>query len=82
MSGANGYIAVWLVKKLLEDGFSVRGTIRSPSREAHLKSVFKEYGDKFELVIVPDITAVRRLTIPKSSYVLSNKQCPSGWSIR
>lgn len=57
VSGANGYIAVWVVKKLLEDGFSVRGTVRSEDKGTHLQSLFSSYGDKFEVVVVKDITA-------------------------
>ncbi|KAI0348405.1 NAD-P-binding protein [Trametopsis cervina] len=56
-TGANGYIAVWTIKKLLEAGFSVRGAVRSEKSFPYLKNLFKEHGDKFELVIVPDITA-------------------------
>lgn len=63
VSGANGYIAVWIVKYLLEQGFSVRGTVRSESKTAHLKELFKSYGDKLELVIVDDITRVRQLLL-------------------
>lgn len=59
VSGANGYIAVWIVKFLLEQGFSVRGTVRSEAKTKHLKELFKSYGDKLELVIVEDITRVR-----------------------
>ena len=29
VTGANGYIAIWLVAMLLEKGYSVRGTVRS-----------------------------------------------------
>ncbi len=59
VSGANGYIAVWVVKKLLEQGYSVRGTVRSESKGTHLKEIFKEYGDKLEIVVVEDITKAR-----------------------
>ena len=59
VTGANGYIAVWIVKLLLEAGFSVRGTVRAESKAAHLRTLFKSYGDKFEVVIVEDITKVR-----------------------
>ena len=58
VTGANGYIAVWVVKYLLEEGFSVRGTVRRESAIPHLKQLFGSYGDKFEVVIVPDITKV------------------------
>lgn len=63
VSGANGYIAVWIVKFLLEQGFSVRGTVRSEAKTKHLKELFKSYGDKLELVIVEDITRVRCMRI-------------------
>ncbi|KAI0088796.1 NAD(P)-binding protein [Irpex rosettiformis] len=56
VSGANGYIAVWLVKKLLDEGYSVRGTVRSASKGVYLSKIFASYGDKFELVVVEDIT--------------------------
>ncbi|KAJ6600420.1 hypothetical protein DFH09DRAFT_1243247 [Mycena vulgaris] len=56
VSGANGFLAAWVVKELLEHGFAVRGTIRSTEKGAHLRHMFAAYGDKFELVVVPDIT--------------------------
>ncbi|KAJ7617968.1 D-lactaldehyde dehydrogenase [Roridomyces roridus] len=56
VSGANGFIAAWVVRALLEQGFSVRGTVRSADRCSHLRTTFAEYGDKFELLVVPDIT--------------------------
>lgn len=59
VTGSNGYIAVWVVKNLLEEGFSVRGTVRRESSIPYLKQLFASYGDRFELVIVPDITKVR-----------------------
>lgn len=58
VTGANGYIAVWVVRRLLEQGYSVRGTVRSESKGTHLKEIFKEYGDKLEIVVVEDITKV------------------------
>ncbi|KAJ7034205.1 D-lactaldehyde dehydrogenase [Mycena alexandri] len=56
VSGANGYVAVWVVRTLLEEGYSVRGAVRSPDKGKHLTELFASYGDKFELAIVPDIT--------------------------
>lgn len=58
VTGANGFVATWLVRKLLERGFSVRGTVRSASKVAQLKQVFAEFGDKFECIIVEDIVKV------------------------
>lgn len=58
VTGANGFIAVWVVQDLLERGYSVRGTVRTESKAAHIKKLFEKFGDKFEVVIVPDITKV------------------------
>ncbi|TCD65711.1 methylglyoxal reductase (NADPH-dependent) gre2 [Steccherinum ochraceum] len=56
VTGSNGYISVWIVKLLLEAGFSVRGTIRTPDKAAYLQKLFASYGDKLEFVVVKDIT--------------------------
>lgn len=36
VTGASGYVASWLVKLLLERGYTVRATIRNPSKSVHL----------------------------------------------
>ena len=56
VTGANGYLATWVTKKYLEAGYSVRGTVRSLSKSAFLNDKFAQYGDRFELVVVEDIT--------------------------
>ncbi|KAJ7490826.1 D-lactaldehyde dehydrogenase [Mycena latifolia] len=56
VSGANGFVAIWVVRALLEQGFSVRGAVRSIDKGKHLSELFSSYGDKFELTVVPDIT--------------------------
>ncbi|KAJ7479142.1 D-lactaldehyde dehydrogenase [Mycena latifolia] len=56
VSGANGFIGAWVVRALLEEGFSVRGAVRSASKGAHLRNIFASSGDKFEVVVVPDVT--------------------------
>ena len=67
VTGANGYIAVWVVKSFLDQGFSVRGAVRSENKAIHLRSLFKSFGGKFEVAIVEDITKVRKpLTLPAS----------------
>ena len=55
-TGANGFLAVYVVKKYLEAGYSVRGTVRSLSKSAFLTDKFSNYGDRFGLVVVEDIT--------------------------
>ncbi|KAF9457365.1 hypothetical protein BDZ94DRAFT_1273374 [Collybia nuda] len=56
VSGANGYIAIWVVRTLLERGYAVRGTVRSAEKGRFLSELFKSYGDKFEIAVVEDIT--------------------------
>jgi len=56
VTGANGFIAMWVVRTLLEKGYAVRGTVRSLEKGQHLTDTFKKYGEKFELVVVKDIT--------------------------
>ncbi|KAG5351732.1 hypothetical protein C0989_005133 [Termitomyces sp. Mn162] len=56
VSGANGYIAIWVVRRFLEKGYAVRGTVRSVDKGKYLEEYFKSYGDKFEVVVVQDIT--------------------------
>ena len=78
VTGANGFVAVWLIRNLLEQGFSVRGTIRTASKGDHLREVFKAYGDKLELVIVPDIEAVSFMNHHNSRRLTGR----IGWCIR
>ncbi|TVU42346.1 hypothetical protein EJB05_08746, partial [Eragrostis curvula] len=42
VTGASGFIASWLVKLLLENGYTVRGTVRNPdddAKNAHLRAL-------------------------------------------
>lgn len=42
VTGATGYVAGWLVKKLLEEGFTVHAAVRNPSKKekvAHLDAI-------------------------------------------
>ncbi|EGN92981.1 hypothetical protein SERLA73DRAFT_163798 [Serpula lacrymans var. lacrymans S7.3] len=56
VTGANGFIAIHIVRNLLERGFAVRGTVRSKAKARHLDQMFSSYGDKYEVVIVEDVT--------------------------
>ncbi|KAI6024177.1 hypothetical protein PISMIDRAFT_111991 [Pisolithus microcarpus 441] len=56
VSGANGFIAMWVMRDLLEHGYSVRGTVRSAQKGEYISKYFAEYGSKLELVVVEDIT--------------------------
>lgn len=59
VSGANGYIAMWVVRTLLEQGYTVRGAVRSVEKGKRLREYFHSYGDKVEWVVVEDIMKVR-----------------------
>jgi uncharacterized protein YbjT (DUF2867 family) len=58
VTGANGYIALWIVKVLLERGNPVRAAVRSESKGRNLQELFKSYEDQLEIVVVPDMTKV------------------------
>ena len=48
VTGASGYIAMHIILQLLEQGYSVRGTLRSLSKEARLRKIFADYLDADE----------------------------------
>jgi len=52
VTGANGYLACWIAKVILDRGHNVIGTVRSPSKGEYLKKLF---GDKFSYVLIDDI---------------------------
>ena len=49
VTGANGYVASWLVQRLLDEGVTVHAAVRNPNNEqkiAHLKeAAAKSKGD-------------------------------------
>jgi nucleoside-diphosphate-sugar epimerase len=58
VSGANGYIAMWVARILLERGYSVRGTVRSVDKGKFMADYFMSLGygkDQFETVVVEEI---------------------------
>jgi nucleoside-diphosphate-sugar epimerase len=57
VTGANGFIAARTIEAFLQAGYSVRGTVRSVANSQSLVQALKQYGDKFELAEVKDITA-------------------------
>jgi nucleoside-diphosphate-sugar epimerase len=63
VTGANGFLAIHVVEAFLKHGYSVRGTIRSQAKGVHLHNRFSSYGNKFETVVVKDITQAGRLTV-------------------
>ena len=61
VTGANGYIAMWVVRILLERGYAVRATVRNNGKGKPILDYFASLGlsDKLEIVVVEDITKVR-----------------------
>ncbi|KAI0716154.1 NAD(P)-binding protein [Cerioporus squamosus] len=57
VTGANGFVAVWVLQDLLEHGFSVRGTVRSEGKATYLRDRFATYPGKFDVVVVGNMTA-------------------------
>ncbi|EIW53078.1 D-lactaldehyde dehydrogenase [Trametes versicolor FP-101664 SS1] len=59
VTGANGYIGHWVVRTLLERGYSVRGTVRSETKAQELvgfvSRIIPQAKDRFNAVVVPDI---------------------------
>ena len=49
VSGANGYIAMWVIRHLLERGYLVRGTVRSEAKGKYVKEYFTSLGFGDEL---------------------------------
>ncbi|TIB75358.1 hypothetical protein E3Q23_00709 [Wallemia mellicola] len=63
VTGANGFVGSWTVLKLLEDGYSVRGTVRSADKGNYLVKTLhnllgEEKASKFEYVIVEDMRSI------------------------
>ena len=65
VTGANGFIAVWILRYLLERGYVVRGTIRSVKKGDYLLKQFSDFVGKnqLELVVVGDFLAVSHFLI-------------------
>jgi hypothetical protein len=59
VSGANGFVGIWVVRNLLRRGYSVRGTVRSLEKGDYLKQKFERYEDRLEIIVVEDVTQVR-----------------------
>ncbi|KAG8898982.1 methylglyoxal reductase (NADPH-dependent) gre2, partial [Tulasnella sp. 417] len=58
VTGVNGYIGAHVAQSLLSHGHTVRGVVRSEAKGKPLKELFKEYDDKFHLVVVPDVNVL------------------------
>lgn len=58
LTGANGFIALHILSQLLNAGYSVVATVRTPTKAATLRTQFSAYADAnfLDIAIVPDMT--------------------------
>ncbi|KAF8900240.1 D-lactaldehyde dehydrogenase [Gymnopilus junonius] len=56
VTGGNGYIALWVVRTLLEQGYVIRAIVRSLEKGQHMQELFRSYGDKLQLFVVEDLS--------------------------
>ncbi|KAF7833714.1 cinnamoyl-CoA reductase 1-like [Senna tora] len=52
VSGANGYIASWIIKFLLLRGYTVKGTVRDPNDHKKVEHLYKLEGAKERLQLI------------------------------
>ncbi|KAI0631872.1 NAD-P-binding protein [Trametes polyzona] len=61
VTGANGFVGLWIVRTLLERGYAVRGAVRSEEKARKLAELIEtkhpELTSAFESVVMPDITS-------------------------
>ncbi|KAF5348374.1 hypothetical protein D9758_010929 [Tetrapyrgos nigripes] len=57
VTGANGFVATWIVGDLLARGYSVRAGVRTEERGQHLLKTYASYGDKLKLFATGDMSA-------------------------
>ena len=48
VTGASGFLAMHCILRLIEKGYKVRGTLRTPSREANLHKTLKNHIDTYD----------------------------------
>ena len=60
VTGASGFIAAWVIKDLLDEGYSVRATLRSLEKSTHFKAIFRSEVEagRLEFAEVPDMSVM------------------------
>lgn len=58
ITGASGFSGAWVSRACLEAGFYVRGTVRTEAKGRFLQQLFSEFSDRFDTVIIEDISKV------------------------
>ncbi|KAJ4854535.1 NAD dependent epimerase/dehydratase family domain-containing protein [Trichoderma breve] len=56
ITGANGFLAGHVIKEALEQGYDVRGTVRSSESAKKVRDLFAEYAEIFSVFIIQDLT--------------------------
>jgi len=66
VTGANGYLASWVLHSLLKTGYTVRAAVRSLAKAKPLEEHFSEYSKngRLSFVIVEDILKVSLAVVP------------------
>ncbi|RSH83542.1 methylglyoxal reductase (NADPH-dependent) gre2 [Apiotrichum porosum] len=60
VTGASGFVAVHVVKTLLDAGFPVRGTVRTAAKGEYLQNLFKDSPVPFAYIVVANIETASR----------------------
>ena len=60
-TGANGFVATWIVDGLLKKGYTVRASVRSAEKGKHLQEMFKSFGDKLQIIVTGDMSKASRI---------------------
>ncbi|CCA68953.1 related to GRE2-methylglyoxal reductase (NADPH-dependent) [Serendipita indica DSM 11827] len=55
VTGGSGFLGAWIIKYLLEQGFTVRTTVRTPAKADFLRQVFADSASRLEFSYVPEI---------------------------
>ncbi|PIG86520.1 dihydroflavonal-4-reductase [Aspergillus arachidicola] len=56
ITGASGFLATHIVKAFLQQGYYVRGTVRSDQAAVNVRKGFSQYSDRLSFAIVEDIS--------------------------
>lgn len=55
VTGGSGFLSTWIIKYLLEQGFSVRTTVRSPAKAEFVRQRLTDSASRLEFSYIPDI---------------------------
>jgi nucleoside-diphosphate-sugar epimerase len=61
VTGPNGFVGTHVFSALLNAGYGVKGTVRSPSKSKYLEERFSAFRSDFSFITVPDLQAEHAL---------------------